>query len=65
MKPQIISDTNKRSLSIKKIIKKKLDKIKHKNLNIVIGGDGFMLKTLKRNKLSSKYCSASFLLMHT
>ena len=55
MKPQIISDTNKRSLSIKKIIKKKLDKIKHKNLNIVIGGDGFMLKTLKRNKLSSKY----------
>ena len=55
MKPQIISDTNKRSLSIKKIIKKKIDKIKLKNLNIVIGGDGFMLKTLKRNKLSSKY----------
>ena len=54
-KPQIISDINKKSLRIKSILKKKLDKVNYKNLNIVIGGDGFMLKTLKRNKFSSKY----------
>ena len=54
-KPQIISDTNKKSLRIKFFIKKKLSKIKLKNVNIVIGGDGFMLKTLKRNKYSSKF----------
>ena len=54
-KPQIISDTNKKSLRIKYFIKKKLSKIKLKNVNIVIGGDGFMLKTLKRNKYSSKF----------
>ena len=54
-KPQIISDINKKSLKIKSILKKKLNKVNYKNLNIVIGGDGFMLKTLKRNKFSSKY----------
>ena len=54
-KPQIISDINKKSLRIKSILKKKLNKVNYKNLNIVIGGDGFMLKTLKRNKYSSKY----------
>ena len=54
-KPQIISDINKKSLRIKSILKKKLNKVNYKNLNIVIGGDGFMLKTLKRNKFSSKY----------
>ena len=54
-KPQIISDINKKSLRIKSILKKKLNKANYKNLNIVIGGDGFMLKTLKRNKFSSKY----------
>ena len=54
-KPQIISDTNKKSLRIKSFIKNKLSKIKLKNVNIVIGGDGFMLKTLKRNKHSSKF----------
>ena len=53
--PQIISDINKKSLRIKSILKKKLNKVNYKNLNIVIGGDGFMLKTLKRNKFSSKY----------
>ena len=52
---QIISDNNKKSLRIKSLIKKKLSKIKFRNLNIVIGGDGFMLKTLKKNKFSSKY----------
>jgi len=54
-KPQIISDTNKKSLRIKSFINNKLSKIKLKNVNIVIGGDGFMLKTLKRNKHSSKF----------
>ena len=54
-KPQIISDINKKSLRIKSILKKKLNRVNYKNLNIVIGGDGFMLKTLKRNKYSSKY----------
>ena len=54
-KPQIISDTNKKSLRIKSFIKNKLSKIKLKNVNIVIGGDGFMLKTLKRNKHSSNF----------
>ena len=54
-KPQIISDTNKKSLKIKSFIKNKLSKIKLKYVNIVIGGDGFMLKTLKRNKHSSKF----------
>ena len=53
--PQIISDINKKSLRIKSILKKKLNRVNYKNLNIVIGGDGFMLKTLKRNKYSSKY----------
>ena len=54
-KPQIISDTNKKSLKIKSLIKNKLSKFKLKNINIVIGGDGFMLKTLKKFKNSSKY----------
>ena len=54
-KPQIISDTNKKSLRIKSLIKNKLSKFKLKNLNIVVGGDGFMLKTLKKNKHSQKY----------
>ena len=54
---QIISDKNKKSLNIKKIL---LNKIKYSNfqkdnLIIVIGGDGFMLNVLKRNKNSNKY----------
>ena len=54
-KPLIISDTNKKSLKIKKFLTKKLkiNQIKKSNLVIVIGGDGFMLKILKRNKNSS------------
>ena len=55
-KSMIISDSNKKSLKIKafllKNIKKKLF-LKSK-LVIVIGGDGFMLKTLKKNEHSSK-----------
>ena len=51
-KPVIISDNNKKSLRIKKILQKKinLNTIKRPNLIIVIGGDGFMLQTLKKNK---------------
>ena len=54
----IISDTNKKSLKIKSIITKKLSKIDLNKLDsefvIVIGGDGFMLQTLKKNKNSNK-----------
>jgi NAD+ kinase len=56
-KIQIISDKNKRSLLIKNQL---IKKIKEENFNnpkliIVIGGDGFMLQTLKKNKSLDKY----------
>ena len=53
---QIICYKNKKSLKIKSLLIKKLnqDKFKKQNLVIVIGGDGFMLQTLKKNKNSSK-----------
>ena len=55
-KIQLISDKNPKSLKIKslllKIIKKK--GLKKSNFTIVIGGDGFMLQTLKKNKNSNK-----------
>ena len=56
-KLKIISDINSKSLKIKKKIIKLFKKIKIKRANIiiVIGGDGFMLKTLKNNKNSKKY----------
>ena len=56
IKPKIISDINIRSLRIKNFILKNIAKSKplKKNLVIVIGGDGFMLKTIKRNKNSKK-----------
>ena len=49
---RIISDKNKKSQKIKKLLFKKISRnqFKQKNLTIVIGGDGFMLKTLKKNK---------------
>ena len=55
-KPLIISDKNSKSLNIKKRINKILSKkqLKWSNLVIVIGGDGFMLQTLKRNKNTKK-----------
>ncbi len=55
-KPIIISDSNSKSLQIKKKIIKifNKEKIKKSNLVIVIGGDGFMLQTLKKNKKSKK-----------
>ncbi len=56
-KVQIISDKNLRSLKIKSILLNKLNKgkVKKPHLSIVIGGDGFMLQTLKKNKNSKKY----------
>ena len=53
---QIISDKNKKSFNIKKLLIKKIDshQFKQDNLVIVICGDGFMLETLKRNKISNK-----------
>ena len=55
MKINIIADKNKRSLFIKRVIKAiNLSNINKSNLNIVIGGDGFMLKTLKKNRSSFK-----------
>ena len=55
-KLQIISDNNKKSSNIKNILFKKIksNNFKKENLIIVIGGDGFMLQTLKRNKNSNK-----------
>ena len=54
--PQIISDRNKKSLKIKDLITKIINKKQfiQNNLVIVIGGDGFMLETLKKNKNSKK-----------
>jgi NAD+ kinase len=53
---QIISDKNVKSSQIKKLLVKKLnqEQFKKDNLIIVIGGDGFMLQTLKKNKNSKK-----------
>jgi NAD+ kinase len=55
-KPQIISDKNNKSKTIKKQLTKKLNNhnFNTNNLVIVIGGDGFMLQTLKKNKNSKK-----------
>ena len=54
-KINIIADKNKKSFTIKRILNRiDLSKINKSNLNIVIGGDGFMLKTLKKNKSSHK-----------
>ena len=55
-KPLIISDNNSKSLRIKRQIIKILnkEKLKRPNVIIVIGGDGFMLQTLKRNKNTNK-----------
>ena len=55
-KIQIFSDKNNKSQKIKSVI---LNKIKNlnfirSNIAIVIGGDGFMLQTLKKNKSLKK-----------
>jgi len=55
-KVQIISDKNKKSIKIKRQLINKIKSYQPKisNLVIVIGGDGFMLSTLKKNKNSKK-----------
>ncbi len=55
-KIQVISDTNQKSLKIKLQLIKILNKnyISRSNTVFVIGGDGFMLKTLKKSKNSKK-----------
>ena len=55
-KPLIISDSNSKSLKIKNQIRKIFNytSLKKENVVIVVGGDGFMLKTLKRNKKTKR-----------
>ena len=55
-KLQIISDKNQKSLNIKRLLTKKISSyhFEKDNLVVVIGGDGFMLKTLKKNKDPNK-----------
>jgi len=57
MNIKIVADTNQKSLRIEKEVKNKIisEKFYRKNLVIVIGGDGFMLQTLKKNKNSNQY----------
>ncbi len=56
-KIKIISDKNLKSLRIKNSLKKifKTNKLKKSNISIVIGGDGFMLQTLKKNQNSNNF----------
>ena len=56
-KLQIISDKNKKSLKIRNLIIRKINnnQFQKQNLVIVIGGDGFMLETLKKNKNTKKH----------
>lgn len=56
-KIQIISDKNLKSQRIKKSLIKILhkEKLLKSDITIVIGGDGFMLQTLKKNKKSKKF----------
>ena len=55
-KIKIISDKNLRSQKIRKSLSNLLKKFEPKksNLTIVVGGDGFMLQTLKKNQKSKK-----------
>ena len=50
IRPSIIFDKNKKSIKIKSILQKKINflPIAKSNFIIVIGGDGFMLQTLKK-----------------
>ncbi len=50
IKPSLISDNNKKSIKIKLLLEKKIKflPVKISNFIIVIGGDGFMLQTLKK-----------------
>jgi len=56
-KIKIISDKNKKSQKIKLIIINKIKDLNFvkSNITIVVGGDGFMLQTLKKNKSFNKF----------
>jgi NAD+ kinase len=56
-KIRIISDKNKKSKKIKSALVKEIKNLNFvkSNITIVIGGDGFMLQTLKKNKNSNKF----------
>ena len=56
-KLQIISDKNKKSSKIRNLLLRKIksNQFKKEKLIIVIGGDGFMLQTLKKNKNSNAH----------
>ena len=55
-KVHIISDKNKKSLKIKNFLTNKIksSSLEKSSLIIVVGGDGFMLQTLKKNYRSKK-----------
>ena len=50
IKPSLVSDTNKKSLKIKLFLEKKIKflPIANSDFIVVIGGDGFMLQTMKK-----------------
>ena len=56
-KIKIVSDKNLKSLKIKNNLLKILNNsfLKKSNISVVIGGDGFMLQTLKKNPNSKEY----------
>jgi len=56
IKPFVVFDKNKRSRKIRSFLLKKIKfySLLKSNLIIVIGGDGFMLQTLKKNKNINK-----------
>jgi len=56
-KIKIISDKNKKSQKIKSALVNKIKSLNFvkSNITIVVGGDGFMLQTLKKNKSSKKF----------
>ena len=56
-KIKIFSDKNLKSLRIKKLLKKifQSNNLNRSNISIVVGGDGFMLQTLKKNQNSKNY----------
>ena len=57
IRPIIIADINKKSQVIKKFLLKRINKLNfnYSKVVIVIGGDGFMLQSLKKHKGSSKF----------
>ena len=51
----VISDKNKKSIKLKNLVFKEIKNFKNQftNIVIVIGGDGFMLQTLKKIKIKN------------